>query len=278
MRSPHEVCARYQEIGHDFLCLSDHFLADYEFPITDTRQYRAEGFTTLLGAELHAGTNSQGEIWHILAAGLPLDFAPPGEGESGVSLAARAKAAGAFVGIAHPQWSSLTIEDGRAMAPHAHAVEVFNTSCAKETGREDGTALWDALLSEGHAHLSGYATDDAHFKIDDAGFGWVMVKASDNEPETLLAALKAGHTYSSTGPALQNVAVADGRVEVEASPVTTIAVVGRGSRSVYRSGDGLTSASISLRRFAGDWCRVMALAPDGTRAWSNPIFVDEATG
>ena len=99
---PEEVCRRYREAGYDFLCLSDHFLPRYGFPIVDTWPFRTNAFTTILGAEVHAPANSHGEIWHILAAGLPEDFAPTTENETGEALAARAKAAGAFVGIAHP--------------------------------------------------------------------------------------------------------------------------------------------------------------------------------
>ena len=74
--SPGEVCRRYREQGYDFLCVSDHFRAVYGFPITDTRGFRTNRFTTILGAEVHAGANSKGETWHILAVGLPADFAP----------------------------------------------------------------------------------------------------------------------------------------------------------------------------------------------------------
>ena len=75
MLPPEEVCRRYRERGYDFLCLSDHFLPKYDFPVSDTRPFRAEGFTTLLGAEMHVGNTALGEKWHLLANGLPLDFA-----------------------------------------------------------------------------------------------------------------------------------------------------------------------------------------------------------
>src|SRR3712207_6133232 len=126
---PEAVCAHYAEAGYDFLVLSDHFTARYGFPITDTKPFRTNRFTTIPGAEVHAPANSHGELWHIVAAGLPEDFAPTGEGETGVALARRAREAGAFVGIAHPQWSGLTIEDGRALAESAHAVEIYNHTC-----------------------------------------------------------------------------------------------------------------------------------------------------
>lgn len=276
-RAPGEVCAFYREAGYDFLCLSDHFLSAYGYPVTDTRGQRTNRFTTLLGAELHAGVNSQGDIWHILGVGLPQDFAPTEPDETGAGLAARAKAAGAFVGIAHPQWSSLTIGDGRTMAPHAHAVEIYNTSSALDTGRGDGTALLDALLSEGHDHLTGYATDDAHFRVADHGRAWMMVKAETNEPDALLAAMKAGRSYSSTGPALHSVMRDGDEIIIEASEVAAIAAVGRGCRATRIAaeviGGTLTSARIPIDRFRGDWCRIVAIAVDGTIGWTNPLHL-----
>ncbi|ORE98572.1 CehA/McbA family metallohydrolase [Aurantimonas sp. 22II-16-19i] len=274
--SPGEVCGLYSGMGYDFLCLSDHFLPAFDFPITDTNEFRGDGFTTILGAEIHAPQNSQGEIWHVLACGLPADFDPPFPDERMESLARRARDAGAFVGIAHPQWSSLTIEDGRALADVAHAVEIWNTGCAIETGRGDGTALLDQLLNEGHRHLTGYATDDAHLKIPDAGGGWMMVKAETNRPDALLAAMKDGLYYSSQGPAIEAIETAGDTLLVRTSPARMISLVGRGSRAetAYEQDGSLVSAELSLKRVAGDWCRVVVCDDAGKLAWSNPIFPD----
>lgn len=273
-REPAEVCAFYARAGYDFLCLSDHFLPAYGFPITDTTGERTNRFTTILGAEVHAGRNSQGEIWHLLAVGLPADFAPTEQDETGEALAARAKAAGAFVAIAHPQWSSLTIEDGRSMAGHVHAVEVWNTSCALETARPDGTALLDALLGEGHRHLTAYAADDAHFQLADAGHAAVLVKATENQPEAILAALKAGHSYSTTGPTIEALAVEGDHITVRTSPVAAVALVGRGSRAETVARAGLDEARLPLAKFSDDWCRLVAMDEAGRTAWTNPIFPD----
>ncbi len=270
---PEEVCRLYREAGYDFLCLSDHFLPVYGFPIADTRPFRTNSFTTILGAEIHAPANSHGEIWHVLAAGLPQDFAPTGADETGVALAARAKAAGAFVGIAHPQWSGLTEADGRAMAAHAHAVEIYNHGCQLECARPDGTYLLDLLLNEGH-RLTAYAADDAHFRIDDGFGGWMMVKAEANEPVALTAAMKAGDFYASQGPLIHAFAVAGGEAHVECSPAVNVALVGRGSRTVNRTSRQMTRASLPLERFAGDWFRLVVTDAAGRSAWSNPVWPD----
>lgn len=268
MLAPEAVAAHYRDAGYDFLSLTDHFLKRYEFPIVDTRPFRTNRFTTILGAEVHAPANSQGEDWHILTVGLPEDFAPTGEKESGVALAQRAADAGAFVAIAHPQWSSLTIEDGRAMAM-AHAVEVYNNGCALENGRSDGAALLDQLVNEGR-NLTAIATDDAHFVQDDACGGWVMVKAEENEPEALLDALKAGHFYASQGPQIHAAEISGGLLSFECSPVVSIAVVGRGCRTVHRHGRQLTRGDMPLERFAGDWCRLVIADAAGRQAWTSP--------
>lgn len=157
---PNEVCRRYRERGYDFLCLSDHFLETYGFPITDTTGERGEGFTTLLGAELHAPATAAGELWHILAVGLPADFPPAASEETGPMLARRARDAGAFVAIAHPEWYGLTLEDGLSIDA-ANAVKVYNHASAEHTAGGGGSYFLDALLNAGRP-LGALACDDAH--------------------------------------------------------------------------------------------------------------------
>jgi predicted metal-dependent phosphoesterase TrpH len=267
--APEAVCAHYRDAGYDFLSLTDHFLQRYGFPIADTERFRTNRFTTIPGAELHAGLNSQDEVWHILAVGLPKGFAKTAETETGEELAERAAGAGAFVAIAHPQWSSLTVADGRGLSA-AHAVEVYNHGCAVECARGDGATLLDALLNEGR-NLTAIATDDAHFKMDDACGGWVMAKADANEPEALLAALKAGRFYASQGPTIHGAEISGETLVVECSPAVNICVVGRGSRAVNVSRRQITRAELPLGRFAGDWFRFVVTDAAGKSAWSNPV-------
>lgn len=274
--TPEAVCSHYREAGYDFLALTDHFQRRYGFPIVDTRSYRTNRFTTLLGAEVHAPANSHGDIWHILAVGLPDDFPATGERETGAELARRAVDAGAFVAIAHPQWSSLTVEDGRALAM-AHAAEIYNHSCHVECRRGDGAALVDALLNEGR-DVTAIASDDAHFKNDDACGGWVMVKAEENEPGALLAALKQGRFYASQGPTIHAAEISGGALQVECSPAVSVAAVGRGCRAASVHRTQITRAEIDLGRFAGDWFRFVVTDAAGRSAWSNPVRLPAKSG
>ena len=266
-----DVCAAYRDAGYDFLALTDHFQAKYGFPIADTRPFRTPGFTTLLGAELHAPATGLGEVWHILAVGLPLDFAPTGEAETGPELAARALAAGAFVAIPHPGWYGLDVADAQTL-PGAHAVEIHNHTSATRMDRGDGTYLVDQLLATGR-RLSIIAVDDAHLWHPDAFGGWLMVKAERREPGLLLAALKAGHFYATQGPLLHDVAWHDDHVDVHCSPAEAVVVLGRGSGAQPVLAPGQTRLSIPYGRAAGSpFLRLLAIDAAGRRAWSNPIW------
>ena len=276
-----EVCRRYRAEGYDFIALTDHFLGAYGYPITDTAPCRSDGFTTLLGAELHSGTMENGELWHLLAVGLPADFAPPhapgfhpvaGQ-ESAADLAARARAAGAHVSIAHPQWSGLTLADARTIEA-AHAVEVYNHGCATGCDRADGFHTLDLLLSEGR-RLGAVATDDAHFTEPDHFGGWVMVKADANTPEALLGALLSGHFYATQGPEICEIRLRAETVEVECSAAASVIVQGRGSAAVALHGEAMTRVEVTLGRVASSpWLRVTVIDRAGRRAWSNPVWRD----
>ncbi|MEO1470667.1 MAG: CehA/McbA family metallohydrolase [Pseudomonadota bacterium] len=276
------VCRAYEEAGYDFICLSDHLIGRYDYPITDTRPYRSNRFTTVLGAEVHAGTLGNGELWHLLAVGLPEDFERPHQpgfdpdeaSESGPALAARCAGAGAFVALAHPEWYGLTPEDARAVEA-AHAVEIYNHGCQTGAARGSGIATWDILLNEGR-RLSGCATDDAHFHDPDHFGGWVMVRAEANEPEALVTALRAGAYYASTGPELRDVRIEGGEITVECSPVERVVAMGARSRAKARFGRAMTRASLPLSDAlaAGGWLRIAVDDAAGNRAWSNPIWLD----
>ena len=144
--APEEVCRRCRDAGYDFLALTDQFVGPFGYPVTDTTRFRTAAFTTIPGAELHSGAMADGEIWHILAVGLPEDFAPshspcfaPVDGqETGPELAARARAAGAFVAIAHPEWSGLTGSDAAALG--AAACRSWPPTTRISTGRTGSAA------------------------------------------------------------------------------------------------------------------------------------------
>jgi hypothetical protein len=278
---PAEVCRRYRDEGYDFMALTEHFLGMFDFPVADTTGFRAPGFSTILGAELHSGAQSNGELWHILAVGLPADFAPPATQffvaedtqETGPQLAARAAAAGAYVAVAHPQWSGLTLEDARSLEA-AHAVEAYNHGCHTGADRADGFHTLELLLAEGR-RMDLIATDDAHFTEPDHFGGWVMVKAPENDPDALVEGLKAGAFYSSQGPEIRDIRITERHIEIECSAVVSVIVQSGGNKAKAVHGLSMTKAKLPLNLFSGrPWVRVTVIDAGGRRAWSNPIWLE----
>ncbi len=188
------------------------------------------------------------------------------------AMSARAHAAGAFIGIAHPQWYGLTTQAALSL-PAAHAVEVYNQSCALRCDRCAGLVVLGGGLATGK-RLAAYAADDAHFQTPDAGGGWVMVKAEALEPELLLAALKQGDFYSSQGPRIHDIAVADNQVHVACSGAKSVLISGSGSASRSVHGQGLERATLPLDAWGEEeYFRVTVTDDKGRRAWSNPIWL-----
>ena len=268
---PEAVCAAYRDAGYDFLALTDHFLKSYGFPIVDTRPFRTNAFTTILGAEVHAPATSLGELWHLLAVGLPADLAPTAADEAAPELARRCLKAGAFLAIAHPGWYGLTRADADTIEG-AHAVEIYNHTSHIRCDRGDGSALLDQLNAGGR-RIALCAVDDAHFHCRDYFGGFVMVKASDNEPDALVESLKAGAYYSSQGPTIEDVIYGDDTVEVVCSSASAVIVLGRGSSAAQQLGRDMRRVRLPLERVkGGGFARIVVADEDGRRAWTNPVW------
>lgn len=269
--SPEAACAIYAKAGYDFLCLSDHFLDRFDYPITDATPFERDGFVTVRGAELHAGRVESGEHWHMLGIGLPADFAHPRPDDTGPSLAKRALDAGAFVVATHPAWYNLGEDEIRSLGP-IHAIEVWNATAAGLNDRADSWHVFDRLLLKG-GRYTACATDDAHFTDrDDALAGWVWVKTEERTAAQIVAALKAGAYYSSTGPEIQDISMdRTGRLVVSCSPATWVFARGNGSPVVEAKGANLTEVVLDTSDLDASWCRVTVMDREGRRAWSNPI-------
>jgi hypothetical protein len=271
---PEAVCDLYRAMGYDFISLTEHFLPNYDYPLADTRPYRTDDFTTLIGAELHAGQTEFGRLWHILAVGLPLDFAPPTDDETGPGIAARALAAGAYVAAAHPYWYNLTEADVLSLGD-IHAIEIFNGTSVDHNDRADSWPTLETLLERGNRYTA-CATDDAHFNPNraDAGLGWVWVRSTVLDPEALLAALKAGHYYSSTGPQIFDLRLEAGdKLTVTCSPAERVFLTGHSSLARNVTGHGLREATFDLKKWDSPYLRVTVRDVNGGRAWSNPVWL-----
>ena len=100
-----------------------------------------------------------------------------------------------------------------------------------------------------------------------------MVKSTANEPEALLASLKAGAYYSSQGPRIENVSYGSDEVEITCSPAGAVIVLGRGSKAVSHVAEGTTRVALPLEPVRpGGFARVVVVDAQGRRAWTNPVW------
>ena len=181
--TPEQVVDAYKRAGYDFVELSDHFLERYDWPITDTRAFRSNNFTTLIGAELHAMGTEVGELWHILAVGLPLDF--PAR-RAGRERPATRRAGARRRRLRRHRPSRLVATDGSATAARSPPRMRWRSTTTAAPSRPiaaTGSICSTQLCNEGR-RLTAIATDDAHFRNGDhdAFGGFVEVKAESARP------------------------------------------------------------------------------------------------
>ena len=151
--------------------------------------------------------------------------------------------------MAHLAASLLTPADAESLDA-ADAVEVYSALVGAQEDRADSWHLCDLLLGPGHP-LSAYAANDAHFSPGDPPgcAAWVQVRAATLDPSALLAALKADHYYSSTGPEIHAIAARDGKLTVRCSPASKVLITGCVPGAHVAVGDALTECSLPLSRF-----------------------------
>jgi predicted metal-dependent phosphoesterase TrpH len=296
-----DVIRWYESHGYDFIALTDHNrVSEVDADTTGKVAVRAPatGLIVLAGAEL---THNPARCLpmdpetkcriHVNALGVtarPAGKIEWAERQSEQRIDQFGKAlriAAELGGIAqlnHPQWkwnmsADLLIELGRRGLGLIEVANVqFEEWNAGDATRPSVEALWDAALSAGLT-MYGIATDDAHDYDDEhgeypAGGGWVMVD-SVRDPVAILAALKNGRFFASTGVELARVAVENDHLVIDVAPsspgdhviafvangAVVSTVTGRGARApippapgyvraVVRRADGARPAVQPVRR------------------------------
>ncbi len=267
-RAPADAVAWYRQHGYDFVAVTDHRT------VTPVDGLTSNGFLTLCAAELNTDVTDLGQSYHLVALGLKQT--PPFAQQRDMPVQTMIDALnelGAVVFLAHPYWSGLTVNE---MMPLQGLIgmEVYNTSCDRDLGKALAAVHWDDALARGK-RWHGLATDDAHWRVDDYGEGFVMVEADELSEAAILSALRAGRFYASTGPEIFETSYAGGILTVRCSPVSTINVVGHtqyGAHWHAAPGQTLTTISYSPHARAG-YARVECIDAQGRAAWSNPIYL-----
>ncbi len=272
IRSPQEVVDHYALAGYDFLAITDHGI------ITDPKGLDPRGMLLIPSQEISLGCSEVGTTFHIVAVGIekPLvhkDFDLGGDPQRAVD---DIKKQGGIAVLAHPYWSGLAKSDMFYLDGY-DGVEIYNANCEVYNGAGDSRPHIDAVLAKGR-HALILAVDDHHgtpepMKIPDSLLAWINVKAKRNQP-SLVAAIRAGLFYASTGPQLRNIKIEDDTIVAETTPVTSIGFISSPSRGTiyWANGNPITEASYKPRKHES-YIRVEATDENGRTAYSNPIYV-----
>jgi hypothetical protein len=180
----------------------------------------------------------------------------------------------------HPNfvWSQ-TAEDLLRL-PELRFFEVYNghplVNTLGDTLHASTERVWDIVLTrrlaDGRGLLYGVATDDAHDYHADApdqrnpGRGWVMVRASALDSDMLMAAMKRGDFYASTGVELVDVRREGRRLTlvIRAQPGASYRTQFVGTRSGYDTTSVAVhdTAGVALtRRYSPELGAVLAEVP-----------------
>ena len=289
-----EAHVRHHEwMGFDVCAITDHW--------TLTSVPSTSRCLVITGAELAADPLGPDRYTEILAIGISDIPEDPGGDRSNwgpidaydfktfpdlATAAAHIDAQGGASFVAHPYWSGLPLETLLA-ADGVHGIELFNSSAERENGRGDSSYVWDLMLETGRRPF-GFATDDCHYPGFDIGGAWTMIRAAERSEAAVLEALRAGHTYASSGPRIHRVELDGTVVEVACSPARSIVLMSRHETGWAVRADGrnrMEDAEILERDAHGKVTRARFDPPDealpyrrvvvedaaGRRAWTNAL-------
>ena len=275
---PAEVMRIYAEKGFDYLAITDHRRYNYENYAPET------GLKIIPGMEMDRNiTSDAGMCFHTVSIGPSREngngFEHDQRFERGQVVGQREyqevldflHANGNLTIYCHPEWSCTPARSFEELQGD-FAMEIWNTGCALETDCDKNAAGWDELLVRGRK-IYGVATDDGHPTYQH-GLGWVMVRAAD-DLDSVLAALKRGDFYSSTGPEIYDFHLDGENVHLECSPCSYIHFVcGTRPMSSVRNSSGLISSADVKLPAGAKYIRATVVDAEGRRAWTNPIFLD----
>ena len=275
---PDELIGHYEAADFDVLAITDHWIL--------TEAESTERLLLLPSSELSCRLPGEPD-GHLLAFGIdedPLEFV-----RTRPDLPAAATWVAEHGGVsylAHPYWSGLAPAE-LALGDGVAGIEVYNAGCELETGRGLASVHWDDLLERGIACF-GIAADDSHHGARDSLFGWVWARVAERSQAAVLEALGSGAFYSSTGPELNDVRVADSAVEVRCSPSQRVTLCTRRRRgsSVSMGPSGylhrgeilsasetgaITGARLEIPPHV-PFGRIEVVDEHGRKAWTNPLW------
>lgn len=282
---PRRVVRWYHDHGYNFSAITDHNkVTEIKYLDTDPN----DDFILIQSEELDV--DHQEIPIHMNALNTPNQS----EAQDGSSIVdtlqiniQAVRGAEAVPQINHPNWKwSFT---DREMFPltDVNLFELYNVSYECNNfgagGRPGMEEIWDRMLSRGKV-IYGTACDDAHHFLGDfspekenPGTVWIMVKARELTPDSIVTALEKGDFYATVGVILKDVIITEKEYIIEIEPCKdnsyTTLFIGKGGK-ILQGIFGLRAAYT----FEGDelYVRARIFASSGAFACTQPIFLKKA--
>ena len=270
--TPAEVAKWYAQHGYDFLVITDH---------DKVTRLEASGIVLIPGEEVTDRLPKK--PLHVNAIGIETAIRPQG-GESVVDVLQRnvdaVRKAGGIAQINHPNfgWAfgaeELLKIEGATLLEIASGHPYVNMQ-----GPPAVESMWDELLTKGK-RIWAVAVDDSHhlkrpWDVDVAppGKAWIMVRAEKAEAAAILAAIRRGDFYGSTGVELEEYAV-DGksiRVKVKEKNLAryVIQFIGGGGRILQETKGADARYAIDGKE---PYVRAKVIDSNGRIAFCQPVF------
>lgn len=255
--SVQEMVRAYGKLGYDFLSISDHDV------LSDYTGVDPCGMVLIAGNEVSFGGP------HVLDVGATSVVASNANHQLVLDTINQR---GGFPVLCHPSWESgynhYSFEMLHSLKDYV-GIEIFNGGVLDGPGSHLATDKWDRLLATGR-RAWGFANDDAH-GLAHVGRGWNVVKVSERTPEAVVAALKAGAFYASSGVRIERIECDGPNLLVVAPNADRIAAFGtHGRREAVADGQRF---QFDVSAVTGAFVRVECYGRGGEMAWTQPLAI-----
>jgi len=260
-RTPQGVIEEYAARGHDFLMISDHDC------FTDPSDLDPNGLTLIPGNEV---TANGPHVLHVGAAGA---IEPAADRQQVIDAIA---AAGGVSILCHPNWErdfnhcpQERLEAWRGYT----GIEIYNGVVAWLEGSPLATDRWDRLLGQGR-RVWGFANDDTHV-ASDFSVGWNVVQSDRRDAAGIVAALRDGRFYASTGVVIDRIEADGDSVGVFTANAEAISVFSDyGFRRAMADARELTFTVPEDADYT--YVRFECAGFGEQRAWTQPLFIERS--
>jgi hypothetical protein len=270
--TPADVAKWYADHGYDFLVITDH---------DKVTKLESDAILLIPGEEITDRLPQK--PLHVNAIGIDTAIKPQG-GATPVEVLQRnvtaVKNAGGIALINHPNfgWAFGTSEllqiEGATLLEIASGHPYVNM-----LGPPSAESMWDDMLTKGK-RIWGVAVDDSHhlkrpWDTDVAlpGKAWIVVRAPKRTRSEILAAVRRGDFYASTGVELEDYTVEPDAVKVKVKHKNgakyVVYFLGTNGK-VLQETRGLTATY--ARKSREPYVRVKIADSNGRMAWCQPVF------